>query len=344
MILIILVVDFIAYLTQIEYEDFNKALTIRIMETQHGGRRGSIYEVPLNVNQAIAVRDALSKSIYERLFEWIVTRVNVSLKARGTFQYTIGVLDIYGFEIFENNSFEQLCINYVNEKLQQIFIELTLKAEQDEYVKEQIEWTPIKFFDNKVVCDLIEAKRPPGIFAALNDACATAHADPGAADNSFVQRLGFLSSNPYFEARGSKFLIKHYAGDVVYNIAGITDKNKDALLKDLLDLAAGSKDPFISNTLFSERINPDSKKRPPTASDKIKLSCNALVEKLMMCHPSYIRTIKPNDQRSSSEYDSKRVGHQIKYLGLCENIRVRRAGFAYRTVSDSISPSVHYIF
>ncbi|KAI7873701.1 P-loop containing nucleoside triphosphate hydrolase protein [Mucor mucedo] len=329
------VVNFIAYLIQVEYEDLNKALTMRIMETQHGGRRGSIYEVPLNVTQALAVRDALSKSIYERLFEWIVTRVNVSLKARDTVQYTIGVLDIYGFEIFENNSFEQLCINYVNEKLQQIFIELTLKAEQDEYVQERIEWTPIDFFNNKVVCDLIEAKRPPGIFAALNDACATAHADSGAADNSFVQRLGFLASNPYFEARGgSKFLVKHYAGDVAYDIAGITDKNKDSLLKDLLDMTARSQDPFISTVLFSERMDPNSKKRPPTASDKIKFSCNALVEKLMMCHPSYIRTIKPNDHKSSSEYDAKRVGHQIKYLGLCENIRVRRAGFAYRTLFD----------
>lgn len=329
------VVNFIAYLTQVEYEALNRALTVRIMETQRGGRRGSVYEVPLNVNQASAVRDALAKSIYERLFEWIVTRVNLSLQARGSVQYTIGVLDIYGFEIFEHNNFEQLCINYVNEKLQQIFIELTLKAEQDEYVKEQIEWKPIKFFDNKIVCDLIEAKRPPGIFAALNDACATAHADPEAADSSFVQRLGFLSSNAHFESRGSQFLIKHYAGDVLYSIPGITDKNKDALLKDLLDLAAGSNDPFISSTLFSERIDPNSKKRPPTASDKIKFSCNALVDKLMMCHPSYIRTIKPNDNRSSTQYDSKRVLHQIKYLGLCENIRVRRAGFAYRTVSNT---------
>ncbi|KAI8636235.1 P-loop containing nucleoside triphosphate hydrolase protein [Parasitella parasitica] len=326
------VVNFIAYLAQVEYADLNKALTVRIMETHRGGRRGSVYEVPLNITQATSVRDALAKSIYERLFEWIVARVNVSLQARGDVRHTIGVLDIYGFEIFENNNFEQLCINYVNEKLQQIFIELTLKAEQDEYVKEQIEWTPIKFFDNKVVCDLIEAKRPPGIFAALNDACATAHADPEAADNSFVQRLGFLSSNPHFESRGSQFLIRHYAGDVFYNIAGITDKNKDALLKDLLDLAAGSKDHFISNALFSERIDPDSRKRPPTASDKIKFSCNALVDKLMMCHPSYIRTIKPNDNRSSTEYNIQRVHHQIKYLGLCENIRVRRAGFAYRTV------------
>ncbi|KAG1177077.1 hypothetical protein G6F70_003188 [Rhizopus microsporus] len=328
------VANFIAYLMEVDSEALAKALTSRVMETQRGGRRGSVYEVPLNIVQATAVRDALSKALYERLFEWIVTRVNVSLQARSAHQYTIGVLDIYGFEIFEENSFEQMCINYVNEKLQQIFIELTLKAEQEEYVREQIQWTPIKFFNNKIVCDLIEEKRPPGIFAALNDACATAHADSGAADNSFVQRLGFLSSNPHFESRGSKFLIRHYAGDVLYNVEGMTDKNKDSLLKDLLNLATGSTDQFISHTLFPERIDPNSKKRPPTAGDKIKLSCNTLVTKLMQCHPSYIRTIKPNDNRSSSEYDDKRVLHQIQYLGLCENIRVRRAGFAYRTTFE----------
>ncbi|KAL0142345.1 P-loop containing nucleoside triphosphate hydrolase protein [Mucor lusitanicus] len=328
------VANFIAYLMEVDGESLSKALTSRIMETQRGGRRGSVYEVPLNVVQATSVRDALAKTIYERLFEWIVTRVNVSLQARSAHQYTIGVLDIYGFEIFEENSFEQLCINYVNEKLQQIFIELTLKAEQEEYVREQIQWTPIKFFNNKVVCDLIEEKRPPGLFAALNDACATAHADSSAADNSFVQRLGFLSSNPHFESRGSKFLIRHYAGDVLYNVEGMTDRNKDSLLKDLLNLATGSSNQFISSTLFPERIDPNSKKRPPTAGDKIKASCNTLVTKLMQCHPSYIRTIKSNDNRSPSEFDEKRVLHQIQYLGLCENIRVRRAGFAYRTTFD----------
>jgi myosin-1 len=295
---------------------------------------GSVYDVPLNVTQATAVRDALCKAIYENLFEWIVARVNVSLKNRSASQYVLGVLDIYGFEIFEENSFEQLCINYVNEKLQQIFIELTLKAEQEEYVREQIKWTPIDFFNNKIVCDLIEEKRPPGVFAALNDACATAHADSGAADNSFVQRLGFLASNPHFESRGSKFLIRHYAGDVYYNVEGMTDKNKDSLLKDLLDLVASSTNPFVSQTLFPDRVDPNSKRRPPTAGDKIKTSCNALVSKLMQCHPSYIRTIKPNDNKSSSEYDKGRVLHQVKYLGLCENIRVRRAGFAYRTVCE----------
>lgn len=156
------VCDFIAYLLEVDAGQVSRALTTRIMETQRGGRRGtsarhrapvenvprlilrffhppgSVYEVPLNPAQASAVRDAFAQAIYNNLFEWIVQRVNVSMKAKGATSTIIGVLDIYGFEIFDTNQFEQLCINYVNEKLQQIFIQLTLKTEQEEYVREQI--------------------------------------------------------------------------------------------------------------------------------------------------------------------------------------------------------------
>jgi myosin-1 len=254
------------------------------------------------------------------------------LAARQAVKHSIGILDIYGFEIFERNSFEQLCINYVNEKLQQIFIQLTLKTEQEEYAREQIQWTPIKYFDNKVVCELIEEKRPPGVFAALNDACATAHADPSAADGTFAQRLNGLS-NPNFAPRQGQFVIKHYAGDVNYAIDGMTDKNKDQLLKDLLNLAGQSSNTFV-HTLFPDNVNQDDKRRPPTAGDKIKASANDLVHTLMQSTPSYIRTIKPNENKSPTEYNDGNVMHQIKYLGLQENVRIRRAGFAYRQTFD----------
>ncbi|KAK7007034.1 microfilament motor [Favolaschia claudopus] len=329
------VTDFVAYLMEVDAATVQKVLTSKVVETQRGGKRGSVYDVPLNPAQASSARDALSKAVYNNLFEWIVSRINVSMKTRSAHAQVIGILDIFGFEIFEDNSFEQLCINYVNEKLQQIFIELTLKTEQEEYVREQIKWTPIKYFNNKIVCDLIEERRPPGIFAALNDACATAHADPAAADNSFVQRSSALASNPHFESRGAQFLIRHYAGDVMYNISGMTDKNKDTLNKDLLDLIANSGNRFLQ-TLFPDRPDPNSKKRPPTAGDRIKASAGALVENLMKAQPSYIRTIKPNQNRSGSEYDTKAILHQIKYLGLQENIRVRRAGFAYRNTFEKM--------
>lgn len=323
------VIDFVAYLLEVDSAHVHKALTLRIVETSRGGRRGSVYDVPLNLAQANSVRDALAKAIYNNLFDWIIQRVNVSLKARGAVSQSIGILDIYGFEIFERNSFEQLCINYVNEKLQQIFIQLTLKAEQEEYAREQIKWTPITYFDNKVVCDLIEEKRPPGVFAALNDACATAHADPTAADQTFVQRLNALSSNANFQPRQGQFIIKHYAGDVSYDVNGMTDKNKDQLLKDLLNLVGQSSNQFV-HTLFPDQVDQDNKRRPPTAGDKIKASANDLVSTLMKASPSYIRTIKPNENKSPTEYNSPNVMHQVKYLGLQENVRIRRAGFAYR--------------
>jgi len=324
------VTDFVAYLLEVDGAAVNKALTLRIMETSRGGRRGSVYEVPLNPAQASSVRDALAKAIYNNLFEWIVDRVNLAMQTQGgVVANSIGILDIYGFEIFDTNSFEQLCINYVNEKLQQIFIQLTLRTEQEEYEREQIKWTPIKYFDNKVVCDLIEEKRPPGVLAALNDACATAHADPSAADSSFVQGLNRLGDHKHFENRSGQFVIKHYAGDVHYSVPGMTEKNKDQLLKDILELVAASSNTFIK-TLFPQQIDKDNKRRPPTAGDKIKVSANDLVQTLMKAQPSYIRTIKPNQNKSPTEYDVPAVLHQIKYLGLQENVRIRRAGFAYR--------------
>ena len=327
------VVDFVAYLLEVESAHVNKAVTSRIIETSRGGRRGSVYDSPMNIAQATSVRDALSKGIYNNMFDWIVERVNQALAVRGTPAHSIGILDIYGFEIFEKNSFEQLCINYVNEKLQQIFIQLTLKTEQEEYEREQIQWTPIKYFDNKVVCELIEEKRPPGVFSALNDACATAHADPTAADQTFVQRLNALSDNPHFAPRQGQFVIKHYAGDVAYAVDGMTDKNKDQLLKDILNLCAQSSNDFV-HTLFPDQVDQDNRRRPPTAGDKIKASANDLVATLMKCSPSYIRTIKPNENKSSSEYNSPNVLHQVKYLGLQENVRIRRAGFAYRSTFE----------
>ena len=342
------VIDFVAYLLEVEASHVNKALTQRVVETQRGGRRGSVYDVPLNIAQATSVRDALSKGIYFNMFDWIVQRVNASLKARGATAFSIGILDIYGFEIFERNSFEQLCINYVNEKLQQIFIQLTLKAEQEEYAQEKIQWTPIKYFDNRVVCELIEERRPPGVFAALNDACATAHADPTAADQTFVQRLNSLANNPNFQPRQGQFIIKHYAGDVAYAVDGMTDKNKDQLLKDLLILVSQSSNEFL-HTLFPAPVDTDNKRRPPTAGDKIKQSANELFSTLIKASPSYIRTIKPNENKSPSEYNDTNVLHQIKYLGLQENVRIRRAGFAYRQTFEKfverfylLSPKTSY--
>lgn len=317
------ITKFVAYLLSVDEQTLTDSLVTRVMTTMN-----ETYDIPLNPTQATAVRNALAAAMYSELFNHIIVILNKVLD-KGNKSKSIGILDIYGFEIFEHNSFEQLCINYVNEKLQQIFIQLTLKSEQDEYVREQIQWTPIQFFNNKVVVDLIEAKRPPGVFAALNDACATAHAKSDESDASFAQRLNLMTSNQHFELRQAKFLVKHYAGDVSYDINQMTDKNKDQLQKDLMEMLATSQNTFI-HTLFPKPVDHGSRKRPPTAGDKIIKSANELVDTLSLSQPSYIRTIKPNQNRSPTEFDDKQVLHQIKYLGLKENVRIRRAGFAYR--------------
>ncbi|OAQ73422.1 myosin-1 [Pochonia chlamydosporia 170] len=337
------VVDFVAYLMEVTPDQLIHAITIRILTP----RNGEVIESPSNPAQATATRDALAKAIYNNLFDWIVERINKSLKSRQATANTIGILDIYGFEIFEKNSFEQLCINYVNEKLQQIFIQLTLKTEQEEYAREKIQWTPIKYFDNKVVCELIEQIRPPGIFSAMKDATKTAHADPAACDRTFMQSINGMS-HAHLTPRQGSFIVKHYAGDVSYTVDGITDKNKDQLLKGLLNLFQHSGNQFV-HTLFPHQVDQDNRKQPPSAGDRIRTSANALVDTLMKCQPSYIRTIKPNENKSPSEYNSPNVLHQIKYLGLQENVRIRRAGFAYRQSFDKfverfflLSPSTSY--
>ncbi|TQV96930.1 myosin-1 [Cordyceps javanica] len=337
------VVDFAAYLLETTPEQLIKGITIRILTP----RNGEVIESPANPAQATATRDALAMALYNNLFDWIVARINKSLKSQQATANAVGILDIYGFEIFEKNSFEQLCINYVNEKLQQIFIQLTLKTEQEEYAREKIQWTPIQYFDNKVVCELIEQVRPPGIFSAMKDATKTAHADPAACDRTFMTSINGMS-HAHLTPRQGNFIIKHYAGDVAYTVDGITDKNKDQLLKGLLNLFQKSGNKFI-HSLFPQQVDQDNRKQPPSAGDRIRSSANALVETLMKCQPSYIRTIKPNENKSPTEYNSPNVLHQIKYLGLQENVRIRRAGFAYRQSFDKfvdrfflLSPATSY--
>ncbi|KAJ3148444.1 Unconventional myosin-Ie [Geranomyces variabilis] len=330
---------FPAYLFGVSEQLLEQKLTSRVMTTGGFGKRGSSYTVPMNVLQAQGSRDALAKTLYSRLFDWIVQAVNTAMATlaagmRETSQLSLGVLDIFGFEIFERNGFEQFCINYVNERLQQIFIELTLKSEQEEYQREGIKWTPIDYFNNKVVVDLIESKRPPGIMAVLDDVCSTMHAVVEGADQTFVQKLdSACSGNKHYQGHQTQFIIQHYAGAVTYNCDGFTEANKDTLFKDLVYLMQSTTSQFIMN-LFPEEVDEDNRKRPTTVSHKIKGQSQELVETLMRCTPSYVRCIKPNETKKPKDWDAKRVEHQVRYLNLKENIRVRRAGYAYRNTFD----------
>ncbi|XP_070822826.1 myosin IEb [Chaetodon trifascialis] len=324
--------DFLAFpsfLLGICQDGLCSKLTSRIMDSKWGGKTESI-SVTLNTEQACFSRDALSKALYTRLFDFLVDCINKAMQ-KDQEELNIGVLDIYGFEIFQRNGFEQFCINFVNEKLQQIFIELTLKAEQEEYVQEGIKWTPIEYFNNKVVCDLIESKlNPPGLMSILDDVCATMHAKGEGADQTLLQKLqGQIGSHEHFSSWNRGFIIHHYAGKVSYDVSGFCERNRDVLFNDIIELMQSSEFPFI-RALFPENLEAEKRGRPSTASSKIKKQANTLVQTLMKCTPHYIRCIKPNETKRPRDWEENRVRHQVEYLGLRENIRVRRAGYAYR--------------
>ncbi|XP_069624685.1 unconventional myosin-Ie-like isoform X4 [Ranitomeya imitator] len=261
---------FPAFLLGIDQSRLKEKLTSRKMDSKWGGK-SEVIDVTLNVEQACFSRDALSKALYTRLFDYLVEAVNKAMR-KDVEEYNIGVLDIYGFEIFQKNGFEQFCINFVNEKLQQIFIELTLKAEQEEYVQEGIRWNPIEYFNNKIVCDLIENKlSPPGIMSILDDVCATMHAKGEGADQTLLQKLqAAIGSHEHFNSWNKGFIVHHYAGKVSYTAEGFCERNRDVLFTDLIELMQSSEISFIKDC-FPENLNADKKGRPTTASSKIKL-------------------------------------------------------------------------
>lgn len=305
---------------------------------------GEVMQKGHTANEAIYGRDAFAKAIYERLFTWIVGKVNDAIEVKNkkshyTKDIVIGVLDIYGFEIFDNNSFEQFCINYCNEKLQQLFIELVLKQEQEEYMREGIEWKKIDYFNNQIICDLVEQQHK-GIIAIMDEACLNVGKITDAMllesmDNKLKDHHHYtsrkLSPTDKTLQHGIHFRIKHYAGDVSYSIIGFLDKNKDTLFQDFKRLLYSSKDENIK-LMWPEGAQDVSKvtKRPLTSGTLFKNSMIALVHNLIAKEPYYVRCIKPNEQKSPVLFDEERVRHQVSYLGLIENVRVRRAGFAYR--------------
>ncbi|KAM4576529.1 unconventional myosin-Ih [Odontesthes bonariensis] len=293
---------------------------------------------PFTVDHAIYARDALAKAIYGQTFTWLVNRINDSMENKDSSQKTvIGLLDIYGFEVFYVNSFEQFCINYCNEKLQQLFIQLTLKSEQEEYEAEGIEWEPVQFFNNKIICDLVE-ERHRGIISVLDEECLR----PGdATDLTFLERLEEkMGNHPHFVThkladkltrktleRGD-FRLLHYAGEVTYCVVGFLDKNNDLLYRNIKDLMCQSKNAIVRECFAT--METENKRRPETVATQFKGSLLKLTEMLMAKEAWYIRCLKSNESKKPGQFDEALIRHQVKYLGLMEHLRVRRAGFAYR--------------
>uniref|UniRef100_A0A8C6QRY9 Unconventional myosin-Ia n=1 Tax=Nannospalax galili TaxID=1026970 RepID=A0A8C6QRY9_NANGA len=318
-------------------EELERALCSRTMETA----KEKVVTV-LNVTQAQYARDALAKNVYSRLFNWIVNRINESIKVcTGEKRKVMGVLDIYGFEILEDNSFEQFVINYCNEKLQQVFIELTLKEEQEEYKKEG---AAVIMWMSGYTDHVLLAQNQRGILAMLDEECLR----PGVvSDSTFLAKLNNLfSKHSHYESKVTQnakhqydhtmglscFRISHYAGKVTYNVASFIDKNNDLLFRDLSQTMWKARHPLL-RSLFPEG-NPKeaSLKRPPTAGTQFKNSVSVLMKNLYSKNPNYIRCIKPNDNKQRGQFSSELVAIQVRYLGLLENVRVRRAGYAFRQV------------
>ncbi|XP_023369382.1 unconventional myosin-Ia [Otolemur garnettii] len=322
--------------------ELERALCSRTMETAK-----EKVVTALNVIQAQYARDALAKNIYSRLFNWIVNRINESIKVgTGEKKVVMGVLDIYGFEILEDNSFEQFVINYCNEKLQQVFIEMTLKEEQEEYKREGIPWTKVDYFDNGIICNLIEHNQR-GILAMLDEECLR----PGVvSDSTFLAKLNQqFSKHGHYESKVTQnaqhqydrtmglscFRICHYAGKVTYNVTNFIDKNNDLLFRDLSQTMWKAQHPLLRSLFPEGDPKQASLKRPPTAGAQFKSSVAILMKNLYSKNPNYIRCIKPNEHQQRGQFSSDLVATQARYLGLLENVRVRRAGYAHRQVYRS---------
>ena len=324
-------------------DQLQRVLTVRVMIA-----RDDSYEIQLTPKQAEEARDALSKALYSRLFEWIVLRINESVRVEDAtkIRADIGVLDIFGFESFKTNSFEQLCINYTNETLQQQFNQFVFKLEQSEYQREEISWSFIEFPDNQDCLDLIEHKQT-GVLAVLDDVCKLGQAT----DEKFANRLYKLhASNPRFAAstaqkRDLVFCVTHYAGPVEYLASSFVEKNKNELPREAIALfkssslpliasvfteSAGSTDPRSTRKAVPSKISTGAEAKVPSVSTQFKQQLAELMAKVSSTMPHYIRCLKPNDENVPDKFHRRRTTEQLRYGGVLEAVRVARSGFPVR--------------
>ncbi|XP_019134433.1 unconventional myosin-Va isoform X1 [Larimichthys crocea] len=337
-------------LVGVTYQDMSQWLCHRKLKTAT-----ETYIKTIPRLQATNARDALSKHIYAKLFNWIVEHVNKALITNVKQHSFIGVLDIYGFETFEINSFEQFCINYANEKLQQQFNMHVFKLEQEEYMKEQIPWTLIDFYDNQPCINLIEAKM--GVLDLLDEECKM----PKGSDDSWAQKLynTHLKTCSLFEKprmSNRAFIIQHFADKVEYQCDGFLAKNKDTVNEEQINVLKASKKFDLLVELFQDEekatsptgqvqgtggrtrlsIKPDksreksSKEHKKTVGCQFRNSLQMLMETLNATTPHYVRCIKPNDFKLAFTFDPKRAVQQLRACGVLETIRISAAGFPSR--------------
>ncbi|RZC77767.1 hypothetical protein C5167_002019 [Papaver somniferum] len=318
----------VAELLKCDAKQLEDSLTKRVIVTPDG----DIIKL-LDPDSAASNRDALAKTVYSRLFDWIVDKINRSIGQDPNAASLIGVLDIYGFESFKVNSFEQLCINLTNEKLQQHFNQHVFKMEQEEYEKEEINWSYVEFVDNQDVLDLIE-KKPGGIIALLDEACMF----PKSTHETFAQKLyqTYKNNKRFSKPKTSRtnFTINHYAGDVTYQADYFLDKNKDYVVAEHQALLDASSCPFVAN-LFP-KLAEDSSKQSKFSSigTRFKQQLQSLMETLSTTEPHYIRCVKPNGVLKPGIFENFNVLNQLRCGGVLEAIRISCAGYPTKRTFD----------
>uniref|UniRef100_A0A8C9ERF7 Myosin VIIB n=1 Tax=Pavo cristatus TaxID=9049 RepID=A0A8C9ERF7_PAVCR len=293
--------------------------------------RGESMSRPLNVAQAADGRDAFVKGIYGRIFLWIVNKINsaifnpTSQKPKNTRQ-SIGLLDIFGFENFSNNSFEQLCINIANEHLQQFFVHHVFKLEQEEYLAEHITWNNIDFTDNRQALEVI-ALKPMNIISLIDEESKF----PKGTDATMLIKINSLhgKSRVYIPPKSdhdTKFGINHFAGAVFYESKDFLEKNRDTLSANVMQVVHSSKNKFLKE-IFQGL---DTTKRLSTLGGQFRQSLEKLMKILGQCQPYFIRCIKPNDYKKPLLFDRELCIKQLRYSGMMETIRIRKAGYPVR--------------
>jgi len=343
--------DKICELLQVSRADFTRTFQYKTLEDPFNQQIINMQQDPAGSSNT---RHSMAKHLYSRLFDWLVWRINQSTASKDTgkkdVMKKIGILDIYGFEVFDWNSFEQLCINFANEKLQQHFNSHMFTMEQRLYTEEGISWSHIEWQDNREIIDSLE-KKPFGLFNILDSECSM----PKATDDTCLSKIHstFKSSKVVYKTsrfKSTNFAVAHYAGEVVYDVLSFLEKNTDKLHADIINLLKSSSMP-IARTLFSDpRFAPDTQavrsggSPPPrrgadasqrakqniTVSMMFRQQLDRLVEDLNRTNPRYIRCIKPNGKKQAHEMDSLDVQRQLRCAGMLESIRIRRAGYPVR--------------
>uniref|UniRef100_W5U6H9 Unconventional myosin-VIIa n=1 Tax=Ictalurus punctatus TaxID=7998 RepID=W5U6H9_ICTPU len=317
---------------------------------------------PLSSEQALDCRDVLAKAVYTKLFIWIFGKINNAIHKQQTSssytQKSIGLLDIFGFENFQVNSFEQLCINYANEQLQQFFVEQIFKQEQEEYLKEGVTWKNISFTDNQQTLELL-ALKPLNLLSLVDEETHF----PKGTDMTMLEKMKktHQHSKIYISPKSNhtlQFGVRHFAGIVFYDCKGFLEKNRDVLNLDILALIQKSSSKLLKQ-IFEKELNAcravpannnnnnnhrriiitqkkptrplqqgNDQRRPiSTLSGQFKQSLDTLMKALSLCQPFFIRCFKPNDNKLSMVFDRDLCMQQLRYSGVLETIKVRKLGY-----------------